>query len=72
MPLDFTRHLAYSPAQAQEFSSVGRASVSKTEGRGFESPNSCHFSSKIRYTTLPPVQVGSKPGISPFRALPLT
>jgi hypothetical protein len=26
----------------QEFSSVGRASVSKTEGRGFESPNSCH------------------------------
>jgi hypothetical protein len=27
----------------QEFSSVGRASVSKTEGRGFESPNSCHF-----------------------------
>jgi glycoside/pentoside/hexuronide:cation symporter, GPH family len=27
----------------QEFSSVGRASVSKTEGRGFESLNSCHF-----------------------------
>jgi hypothetical protein len=29
--------------EVQEFSSVGRASVSKTEGRGFESPNSCHF-----------------------------
>ena len=29
------------PARLQEFSSVGRASVSKTEGRGFESPNSC-------------------------------
>jgi hypothetical protein len=30
-------------ARVQEFSSVGRASVSKTEGRGFESPNSCHY-----------------------------
>jgi hypothetical protein len=30
-------------AGLQEFSSVGRASVSKTEGRGFESLNSCHF-----------------------------
>jgi hypothetical protein len=27
---------------AEECSSVGRASVSKTEGRGFESPHSCH------------------------------
>jgi NAD(P)-dependent dehydrogenase (short-subunit alcohol dehydrogenase family) len=30
----------------QEFSSVGRASVSKTEGRGFESLNSCQISQK--------------------------
>ncbi len=37
----------------QEFSSVGRASVSKTEGRGFESPNSCHFSSYRRRSFLP-------------------
>jgi hypothetical protein len=34
----------------QEFSSVGRASVSKTEGRGFESPNSCHFLGIIKQT----------------------
>jgi preprotein translocase subunit SecE len=27
----------------QECSSVGRASVSKTEGRGFESLRSCHY-----------------------------
>ena len=27
----------------QGFSSVGRASVSKTEGRGFESLSPCHF-----------------------------
>jgi hypothetical protein len=38
MPFAFARMLGL-----QEFSSVGRASVSKTEGRGFESPNSCHF-----------------------------
>jgi hypothetical protein len=35
-------------AEVQEFSSVGRASVSKTEGRGFESPNSCHFCGIIK------------------------
>ena len=29
--------------RAEECSSAGRASVSKTEGRGFESPHSCHF-----------------------------
>ena len=29
--------------KAQGFSSVGRASVSKTEGRGFESLSPCHF-----------------------------
>ena len=31
------------PPGLEECSSVGRASVSKTEGRGFESPHSCHF-----------------------------
>ena len=31
------------------FSSAGRASVSKTEGRGFESPNPCHFSQLCEY-----------------------
>ena len=36
-----SRPACRTPTQLEEFSSVGRASVSKTEGRGFESPNSC-------------------------------
>jgi hypothetical protein len=31
----------------QGFSSVGRASVSKTEGRGFESLSPCQLSTKV-------------------------
>ena len=34
-------------AALQECSSVGRASVSKTEGRGFESLSPCQFSTKV-------------------------
>ena len=34
-------------AAAEGYSSVGRASVSKTEGRGFESPCPCHAESRM-------------------------
>ena len=40
------------PGSPQECSSVGRASVSKTEGRGFESLHSCHFRGNLRFVGL--------------------
>ena len=36
----------------QECSSAGRASVSKTEGRGFESCHSCHFIAALAATSV--------------------
>jgi hypothetical protein len=41
-PLDLVPSIPYQLAWSEGFSSVGRASVSKTEGREFESLSPCH------------------------------
>lgn len=46
-PAPTRRYVATAPGP-EECSSVGRASVSKTEGRGFESLHSCHSFGKAR------------------------
>jgi preprotein translocase subunit SecE len=57
----------------QECSSAGRASVSKTESRGFESPHSCHYICSTgrlparNIESREPQEHGQETGIQPVR-----